>query len=199
MDNFCQFKRITLTGAPGCGKSAVLKHLKQIHNPAYHVAFIDEVATKVLNSLPTMRSLSPAFFQGTVTTCQAQIEEAILSEWKQNNLDHGLLIADRGLYDYFCYTTPEQEKHLNAKFNFTPYDLVIYLHGIYEGQKENDVRTESPEEVDRLDKIGLDVWKKSVICKHDLIEIDYTPHLEDKVRCVAKAINAIFMKQYFNL
>ena len=195
-----KFNRVALVGAPGAGKSAVLEHLKKMHNKQHHVAFVDEVATNILNTLPSLRPLSPAFFQGTVTSCQSQIEEAIFSEWKQNSLDHGLLIADRGMYDYFCYTSPEQEEYLNAKFSFKPYDLVLYLHGRYdEGTNGNEVRTEKPDEVERLDNVGLDIWKKSVNCKYDLLEINYTYRLSDKAELVATAINEFFMNDYFRL
>ena len=195
-----RFNRVALCGAPGAGKSAVLEHLKKMHNKQHHVAFVDEVATNILNTLPSLRPLSPAFFQGAVTACQSQIEEAILSEWKQNSLDHGLLIADRGVFDYFCYTTQEQEKYLDAHFTFKPYDLVLYLHGSYDvGQSGNEVRIESPVEIERLDKIGLDIWRRNVDYKYDLLEINYTSRLSDKVELVASAINEFFMNDYFCL
>ena len=196
MNRLC---RVALVGAPGSGKSAVLQHLKKIHNPEHHVAFIDEVATKVLTTFPSIRPLAPAFFQSTVTTCQAQIEDAILSEWKQNSLDHGLLISDRGLFDYFCYTTPEQEKYLAAQCSFEPYDLVFYLHGRYQGTTGNAVRTETAEDVARLDMVGLDVWKRSVACQYDFFEIDYTRTIDSKARLIAETINEFFMKDFFRI
>lgn len=187
--------KVTVIGSPGTGKSSVIKLLRKKHNRNFTIAFLDEVATKVLEQVPHFRNLSPALFQAAITSTQIQAEEAVCDSFDQNGVEEAILITDRGTYDFYCYMTPEQAEALQCRFMFPRYNLVIYLEpGPYVGTKGNRLRNESEEEVEKLSQKTLEVWKSN---HEDFVTIPYCENLEKKAQLVADEINKFFNKKIF--
>lgn len=189
------YSAIALVGPPSAGKSSVIKLLRKKHNREFTVAFLDEVATKVLDQIPHFRNLSPALFQASITSNQIQAEEAVFDSFDQNGVEEAILITDRGTHDFYCYTTPEQAEALQCRFTFSQYNLVVYLEpGPYVGTKGNPFRREKENEIAELAQKTLEAWKSN---HEDFIRIPYCESLQDKAQLVADEINKFFNKKIF--
>jgi len=145
--------RIVITGAPASGKSEFLARLKADPRFAQFV-FLEEIARKLLEEDPTYRNRR-AEFHHEVYRQQIKQEEALAGK---------SFITDRGTADAFafhpetagdCGTTVEAE--------YRRYDAVILLGSAAalgeESYHQDDVRTESAEQVMELQQATISVWK----------------------------------------
>jgi hypothetical protein len=194
--NYNLLSSICIVGAPCTGKSSVLELLRKKHNHEFTVAFLEETATRLLEEVPSFRPLSPAFFQASITATQLLAEEAVFNAFTQNGFEDALLITDRGVFDYLCYTTKEQEEFLGTRFVFSKYNLVIYLESgdRYLGTQGNPYRNESPEEIKQLAEKTRMVWKEGA---DTYVEIPFCESIEEKASMVANAINEFIGQPVF--
>ncbi len=145
--------RIVITGAPASGKSEFIARLKADFRLAQFV-FLEEIARKLLEQDPTYRHRW-AEFHHEVYRQQIKQEKALAGQ---------SFITDRGTADAFAFH-PETAGHYGTTIEdeYRRYDAVILLGSAAalgdEYYQQDDVRTESADQVMALEKATIDVWK----------------------------------------
>lgn len=155
-------KAIVLTGAPGAGKSTIIRELSDNKK----LLCVPEVASLVMSQVGIMPNIGEAHFNTMLYNVQISIEEAIKKQAVKLNKD--AVIFDRGVLDsaafmkngaeafnVLCKTTTER--------NCARYDAVIQLsippEDIYNKIKDNNpVRTETFEQAQELELKLYKVW-----------------------------------------
>lgn len=145
--------RIVITGAPASGKSEFIEKLK--NEPEFtEFVFLDEMARRLLKQDPTYRKRRGEFHHEVYRQQLA----------RENALEGQSFITDRGTADAFAFH-PETAAHCGTTIEneYRRYDAVILLESTASmGEpfyRQDDVRTESADEVMALEKATINVWK----------------------------------------
>ena len=145
--------RIVITGAPASGKSEFIERLKT--EPQFKdFVFLDEIARQLLEQDPTYRERWAEFHHEVY---RKQIEQ-------EKALEGRSFITDRGTADAFAFH-PETAAHWGTTIEneYRRYDEVILLESTARlGEPyyiQDDIRTESAEEVLALERATINVWK----------------------------------------
>lgn len=136
-------KKIVITGASLCGKSALIEHLKNRHTEK--AKFIDEIASVVIGSgykelaLRFPGSIWNTEMQETITVSQRNIEDAVFKAAEKDG--DKVVIMDRSILDAAGYgvdvETLEGFSNLTKKQILSRYDQIIMLSSI--GNKDKDL------------------------------------------------------------
>lgn len=158
--------RIVITGAPASGKTKFIKRLKA--DPRFEqFTFLDELARQLLEEDPSYRGRWGEFHREIYRRQKA----------REDALENRSFITDRGTADAFafhpetaadCGTTIENE--------YGRYDAVILLGSTARmGEpyyQQDDIRTESPEDVAALEEATINVWRNHPNYREIRAEID---------------------------
>jgi len=145
--------KIVITGAPASGKSEFIERLKEEPEFADFV-FLEEVARKLIEEDPSYRSRRAEFHHEVYRRQTAQ----------EDRLTDRSFITDRGTVDAFAFH-PETAGHYHTTIEdeYRRYDAVILLGSTAAMgapfYRQDNVRTESPEEVMALEEATINVWK----------------------------------------
>lgn len=196
-------RRVVLAGPPGCGKSTILRMLKNQHpHQSIAVGFIDEAATALMEDVPFLKSsVSALMFQGIVNATISRSDK-LLCETLQGieNKDEIVIISDRCLVDTFIYSGGDLGK-VGCYFSPPKYDVFIIMDGLYCGTAGNKHRLEATiEEYDEIAKKTVDVYCHYAM-EHQIpvIRIPTTKTIDEKGRLVAEALNSFLQKEVFCL
>ncbi|UCG62527.1 MAG: ATP-binding protein [Candidatus Zixiibacteriota bacterium] len=145
--------RIVITGAPASGKSEFIERLKT--EPEFDdFVFLEEIARRLLEEDPSYRGRWAEFHHEVYRRQLAQ-EDALKGR---------SFITDRGTADAFAFH-PETAAHYGTTLEneYRRYDAVILLGSTAAmGEpyyQQDNIRTESPDEVMALEKATFNVWK----------------------------------------
>jgi predicted ATPase len=157
-------KTIVLTGAPGAGKSTIIKELQDDKR----FLCVPEIATMIMSQVGVRPDIGEAHFNTMLFNVQISIEEAIKKQ--ATKLNKEAIILDRGVLDsaafmkhgldalnVLCKTTTEK--------NYARYDAVIQLavppEDVYNKiRANNSVRTESFDQAANLELKIYEAWAK---------------------------------------
>lgn len=171
---------VVLTGGPGAGKTAVLEASKKIF--CRQVAILPESAGIVFGGgFPRLKSpTGRQAAQRAIYHVQNEIEELVNDEKRWS-----LVLCDRGTLDGLAYWQGSHDSYFrsfntNFKKEYNRYDLVLHLRspGRAMGYNyENPLRTETPEEAEKIDRKIKAIWKNH----KNYIEIPSQESFFDKV------------------
>lgn len=217
LNRHSKIAKIVLTGGPCGGKTDVLPELtKTLEEQGYKVFVVPETATEIMTAgaLPqTFDSIST--FQYFIYLKQLQEEklyEDIAFTYTQLNPEQKVvIICDRGKADGSAYMSSKDFEDILARFGHTKkdvynsYDAVFHLQSTAvdakefyqwnggEGDCNNPVRREKPEEASVLDSKTAAAWKEHP----HLRIIDNSTDFQHKVQ---RLINEVidFIEQKFS-
>lgn len=168
---------IVLTGGPCSGKTTGEARAEiELDNKGYKVFFVDEAASRVINSGINAEIFGNYDFQSYIAETQI-VNEAIIESAIQKYIslpgtrDNIIIVCDRGLIDGKAYMDDEElfskmlkEFGINEIGAKCSYDGVVHLVTAADGAEEyytlanNKARSESPEEARAIDKKTFAVW-----------------------------------------
>lgn len=158
--------RIVITGAPASGKTEFIERLKA--DPRFEeFAFLEELARRLLEEDPSYRGRRAEFHRDIY--CQQKARE--------DAIENQSFITDRGTADAFAFHPETAHDYGTTIENeYRRYDAVILLGSTAKmGEpyyRQDDIRTESPEEVAALEEATINVWKNHPNYREIKAEID---------------------------
>ena len=194
---------IVLTGGPCSGKTTGEARAEiELDNKGYKVFFVDEAASRVINSGIKGEVFGTYDFQSYIAETQI-INECIIESAIQKYVSISgsrkniIVICDRGIIDGKAYMDNDElfakmlkEFEINEIQAKSSYDGVIHLVTAADGAEEyytlanNKARSESPEEARAIDKKTSTVWLNH---SHFAI-IDNSTNFDQKIDRVLKEI-----------
>ena len=167
-----QISRIVITGGPCAGKSTAMSWIqKEFTKLGYHVIFINESATELINAGVNMNACASKLeFQKAIMELQRKKEEIYYQAALKMNKEKILLICDRGTLDSKAYVNDLEFQNLLRVSNTNEielrdnYDAVFHLVTAAKGAREyytldnNPARGESVEEAIKADEKILQAW-----------------------------------------
>ena len=167
-----QIYTIVITGGPCAGKSTALSWIqKQFVKLGYHVIFVNESATELINNGITPLACGSMFeFQKYIIQLQREKENIYYQAAKNSNREKVLIICDRGTLDSKAYISELEFQNLLRMYNTNEielrdnYDAVFHLVSAAKGASEyytlenNPARRESLEEAKIADDKVLKAW-----------------------------------------
>lgn len=168
-----KIEKIVITGGPCAGKTTAMNKIKIVFTErGYHVAFVPESATELINAGITPATLNSKYeFQRCLLKLQLKKEKAYVDAAKKIfKSDKTLVVFDRGTLDNKAYLKPwEFEKILDEvgveeEELMSEYGAVFHLETAAKGAEtfyslgNNSARTETREEAIEIDNNLISVW-----------------------------------------
>ena len=124
------FFRIALVGAPGSGKTTVMRIAgKNVKNKAISLDLIPEAATELMKDSDNiaLRASDPVEFQKKVSRFQLKCEDEGARKAAQRSVQRYVQLTDRALPDMYVYLSREQ---LDSRW--VGYPSLSELYGRYD-------------------------------------------------------------------
>lgn len=193
--------KIVITGGPCAGKTTAMSWVQNAFtNLGYHVIFVPECATEIINAGISQKNCESIFdFQKTLMKLQIERENIYEESAKHIKGDKVLIICDRGLMDSKAFLTNLEFSTILNDLNKNEielrdnYDAVFHLVTAAKGKQEyytlsnNTARNETIDEAITIDNRLIDAWSGH---PHFRI-IDNSLEFEDKMKKLIKEISVV--------
>ena len=191
--------KIVITGGPCAGKTTAMSWIQNTFtNLGYHVIFIPECATELINAgISSITCKNAENFQNTLFKLQLE-REKIYEEATKNIISNKILIVcDRGIMDSKAFLNNLEFNSILSSINKNEielrdnYDAVFHLVSAAKGAEDfytlenNKARTETIEEAIAIDNKLIEAWNGH---PHFRI-IDNSSNFEDKMKKLLKEIS----------
>ena len=167
-----RISKIVVTGGPCGGKSTAVSWIRKAFTErGYHVLFIPETATELFTGgVPLISHGTNMSFQMCNFSLQLQKEAAFTRAAMGLETEKVLIVCDRGALDNKAYMSPDDFARMLNSFGKTEaelcssYGAVFHLVSAAKGAvsfyttENNNVRTETPEQVAALDDRMIAAW-----------------------------------------
>lgn len=194
-----EITKIVITGGPCAGKTTAMSWLQNhFTDLGYHVIFIPECATELINAgISGMTCKNLVSFQTALMTLQLQREEIYEKAAKTIKNNKVLIVCDRGMMDSKAYLSDLEFATVTNSLNKNEvelrdnYDAVFHLVTAAKGAEtfytteNNTARSESIEEAIEADNKLINAWTGH---PHFRV-IDNSSNFEDKMKRLLKEIS----------
>lgn len=191
--------KIVITGGPCAGKTTAMSWIQNAFTDlGYHVIFIPECATELINAgISGVTCKDLASFQNVLMRLQIQREKIYESAAKSVKNNKVLIVCDRGIMDSKAYLSSLEFATVLNELNKSEielrdnYDAVFHLVTAAKGASDfytlenNSARTETIEEAIVSDNKLIEAWTGH---PHFRI-IDNSTYFEDKMKRLLKEIS----------
>ena len=199
VENKKNITKIVITGGPCAGKTTAMSWIQNMFTDlGYHVIFIPECATELINAGISARTCKDVeSFQNALMKLQIEREKIYEKAALSSKNDKILIVCDRGIMDSKAYLTDLQFSSILSELNKNEielrdnYDAVFHLVTAAKGAEEfytlenNTARTETIEEAIKSDDNLIKAWNGH---PHFRI-IDNSTNFEDKIKKLLKEIS----------
>ena len=191
--------KIVITGGPCAGKTTAMSWIQNAFtNLGYHVIFIPECATELINAgISGYTCKDVVSFQNSLMKLQIEREKIYEEAAKSIKADKILIVCDRGIMDSKAhlssleFATVLNDINKNEITLRDNYDAVFHLVTAAKGASEfytlenNNARTETVEEAVLSDNKLIDAWTGHP----HLRIIDNSTNFDEKMRRLIKEIS----------
>lgn len=162
--------KLVITGGPCGGKTDGISAIEEcLRSRGVHVIVVPETATELITSGIAIENVGLENFQSILFERSLNKEKTALDAARYMNKDT-IILYDRGLLDTKAYMPEEIFNSIIEKYHITQmhilyrYDAVFHLVTSADGAEEfytlknNDARSETPEEARVLDRKTKEAW-----------------------------------------
>jgi len=194
-----EITKIVITGGPCAGKTTAMSWIQNhFTDLGYHVIFIPECATELINAgISGITCKDLVSFQTALMTLQLQREKIYERAAKTIKNNKVLIVCDRGMMDSKAYLSELEFATVINNLNKNEielrdnYDAVFHLVTAAKGAEEfytiqnNTARSETIEEASQADDRLINAWTGH---PHFRV-IDNSSNFEDKIKRLLKEIS----------
>ena len=199
-NNNKKITKIVITGGPCAGKTTAMSWIQNAFTDlGYHVIFIPECATELINSgISGTTCCSVEKFQNALMKLQLEREKIYEEAAKSIKYEKILIVCDRGIMDSKAFLSDLEFNTILSNLNKNEielrdnYDAVFHLVSAAKGAREfytlenNSARTETIDEASLVDNKLIEAWNGH---PHFRV-IDNSTNFEDKIKNLIKEISS---------